>query len=82
MLRGKFSEDHPIVRGISDPPRTRSNRTIRVGRATVVVRAGQGFVPGSYYRVKLIVTVTRTGTGTPFRRVGVYCHCRTASSAA
>ena len=36
----------------------------------------------AYYRVKLIVTVTRTGTGTPFRRVGVYSHCRTASSAA
>ena len=36
----------------------------------------------SPYGVKLIVTVTRTGTGTPFRRVGVYSHCRTASSAA
>jgi len=35
-----------------------------------------------YYGVKLIVTVTRTGTATPFRRVGVYSHCRTASSAA
>ena len=34
------------------------------------------------YRVKLIVTVTSTGTGTPFKRVGVYSHCRTASSAA
>jgi hypothetical protein len=34
------------------------------------------------YRVKLIVTVTRTGTGTPFKNVGVYSHCRTASSAA
>jgi hypothetical protein len=36
----------------------------------------------AYYRVKLIVTVTRTGTGTPFRRVGLYSHCRTASNAA
>jgi len=35
-----------------------------------------------YCRVKLIVTVTSTATGTPFRRVGVYSHCRTASSAA
>jgi hypothetical protein len=34
------------------------------------------------YRVKLIATVMSTGTGTPFRRVGVYSHCRTASSAA
>ena len=36
----------------------------------------------AYCRVKLIVTVTRTGTGTPFKSVGVYSHCRTASSAA
>ena len=36
----------------------------------------------AYCRVKLIVTVMRTGTGTPFSRVGVYSHCRTASSAA
>jgi len=26
------------------------------------------------YRVKLIVTVTTTGTGTPFKSVGVYSH--------
>ena len=36
----------------------------------------------TYYRVKEILTVTRTGTGTPFSKVGRYSHCRTASSAA
>ena len=40
------------------------------------------FPSGQPYRVKLIVTLTTTGTGTPFRRVGKYSHCRTASSAA
>ncbi len=32
--------------------------------------------------VKLIVTVITTGTGLPFRSVGVNSHCLTASSAA
>ena len=54
--------------------------------AVVATRASFRRFPSSHradaYRVKLIVTVTRTGTGTPFRRVGVYSHCRTASSAA
>jgi len=36
----------------------------------------------AYCRVNLTVTVMRTDTGTPFSRVGVYSHCRTASSAA
>jgi hypothetical protein len=31
------------------------------------------YVP-DYYRVKLIVTVTRTGMGTPFSIVGRYSH--------
>lgn len=37
--------------------------------------------PG-YRRVKLIETVMTTGTGLPFSSVGLYSHCRTASSAA
>ena len=36
----------------------------------------------AYCSLKLIVTVMTTGTGTPFSSVGVYSHCRTASSAA
>ena len=36
----------------------------------------------SAYRAKLIRTIVVTGTGTPFRSVGMYSHCRTASSAA
>ena len=36
----------------------------------------------SCYRVKLTVMVVRTGTGTPFSSVGMYSHCRMASSAA
>ncbi len=36
----------------------------------------------SYCKVKFTVTVMMTGTGTPFSSVGVYSHCRTASSAA
>src|SRR5213083_2087137 len=35
-----------------------------------------------YCKVKFTVTVMMTGTGTPFSRVGVNCHCFTASSAA
>ena len=35
-----------------------------------------------YCRVKLTVTVMMTGTGTPFRSVGVNSHCLTASRAA
>ena len=50
-------------------------------------RASFGWFPSlaavdAYYRLKLIVTVKITGTGTWFRRVGVYSHWRTASSAA
>lgn len=38
---------------------------------------------GRYFdSLKLTVTVMITGTGMPLRRVGVYFHCRTASSAA
>jgi hypothetical protein len=42
-------------------------------------RRGRG---ADYGRVKLIVIVVRTGTGTPLSSVGLYSHCRTASSAA
>src|SRR4029450_1953665 len=37
---------------------------------------------GCYDSRKLTVTVLITGTGTPFRRVGLYTHCFTASMAA
>src|SRR5260370_2862406 len=42
----------------SNPARTRSNRTIRVGRRIAAVRASQGFVPGSKGRVNQIVVLT------------------------
>jgi hypothetical protein len=57
-------------------------RVASSGSAETRAQGCEWTLQNAYYRVKLIVTVTRTGTGTPFSSVGVYTHCRTASSAA
>ena len=71
--------------GLDGDLRGPNDTHLRVASSGAAETRAQGENPtlqNAYYRVKLIVTVTRTGTGTPFRRVGVYSHCRTASSAA
>ena len=66
-------EAPPVEAGAPGATRAPSLQAVSVRRA-----AGDD----APYRVKLIVTVMTTGTGTPLRRVGEYSHFITASSAA
>jgi len=68
---------------VSDRDRPRGRRS-REPEATRVCFRRSPFPhrADAYCSLKLIVTVMTTGTGAPFRSVGVYSHCRTASSAA
>src|SRR3954471_5974624 len=56
--------------------------TVHPPSSTEVRNLPAGSFGRGYCKVKFTVTVMITGTGTPFSRVGVNCHCRTASSAA